>query len=452
LRHPVFRGQKYVPKGYRLRLPYRNDENWQILVTKIEDKFYKHYQKKSRIYTVQRGDTAGEIARIHGVKLADLIAANNLNSRATIYVNQNLRIPLPDDKPVLVAKHQPKTPPQSKDAVASPSKQAESGVPNREEIKKRLDIASQSVGQTSGLSRQNARVVEAGHPLEPVGGKVSDNTRQEGRKESPTGPPDNNLIVDFPMVEYLPARQQSAQPPVETADLVSDDVEGTGGTEALLPVPVNEMHDKAIARLSDNQQSKEMKVGDVPESEPSTFPPEKSEPLLSREMETRSATPAIKSPQNNPEVVLAHLVVLKTWIQNGKQVGIIQVEVEETIGHYAEWLNVAAGEIRHLNGFSYEQALHLNRKIRIPLHRVTQEEFVEKRFEYHQELAEDFFASYRVEKVLTYAIKRGDNIWTLSHQEFQVPLWLIRIYNAGVDFSALVPSQKLLIPIIEKKV
>jgi membrane-bound lytic murein transglycosylase D len=47
-------------------------------------------------------------------------------------------------------------------------------------------------------------------------------------------------------------------------------------------------------------------------------------------------------------------------------------------------------------------------------------------------------------------IKRGDNIWTLANQEFEIPLWLIKKYNADLDFNALVPSQKLLIPVIEK--
>jgi membrane-bound lytic murein transglycosylase D len=81
---------------------------------------------------------------------------------------------------------------------------------------------------------------------------------------------------------------------------------------------------------------------------------------------------------------------------------------------------------------------------------VSKEEFEEKRFEFHQELAEDFFATYRVETVRTYFIKKGDNIWTLSRQEFEVPLWLIKRYNADVDFRALIPSQKLLIPVVEK--
>ncbi len=61
--------------------------------------------------------------------------------------------------------------------------------------------------------------------------------------------------------------------------------------------------------------------------------------------------PAIKSAQNHPEIILANLMVKKTWNQNGKEVGNMRVEVEETLGHYAEWLDVSAREIRRLNGF-----------------------------------------------------------------------------------------------------
>jgi len=443
LRHPVFRGQKYVPKGYRIRLPYRNDIDWGTLVAKLEDQFYKNYQKKSSIYTVQRGDTAGKIAKIHGVKLADLIAANNLNSRATIYVNQNLRIPLADEPSILVAKRQPKKPLPAKGLAAPSPIQAESGVATPETTETPLVIASQSAV---------VRVVEAKHSLEPVAGTVPDKALQEAQVESAQGAPDANLFVDNPMVAYLPDRPQSVQVPVQTADPVSDDIEGTGEIEDSAAMPANKTDDNAVTRLADNQPSNDVKTADVPEPAPSPLPQEKSKPALSPAIDTRPAPPAIKSPQHSPEVVLANLLVKKTWIQKGKQVGIIRVDVEETLGHYAEWLGVAAREIRRLNGMRYGRALQLNQKLKIPLHRVTREEFVEKRFEYHQELAEDFFASYRVEKVRTYSIKRGDNIWTLSYQEFEVPLWLIKRYNAGVDFSSLVPAQTLLIPIIEKNV
>jgi membrane-bound lytic murein transglycosylase D len=254
----------------------------------------------------------------------------------------------------------------------------------------------------------------------PVSNQKTNLAQEKALKESPKDQPENSLFVANSTVEYSPNPKIDTKPTVVVALREADKPE----TES---APV-------LADLAPDSEEK-LRVSE-----------------LSREMETRPATPGINSPQNHPEVVLANLAVKKTWDQNRKQVGIIRVEVEETLGHYAEWLNVPAREIRRLNGFRYGRALHLNQKIKIPLHRVTREEFVEKRFEHHQELAEDFFASYRVERVMTYSIKKGDNIWTLSYQEFEVPLWLIKRYNAGVDFSALIPSQKLLIPIIEKNV
>jgi membrane-bound lytic murein transglycosylase D len=159
--------------------------------------------------------------------------------------------------------------------------------------------------------------------------------------------------------------------------------------------------------------------------------------------------PPVKS-SLNPDVMQAKLDVEYLRRYRGRLVGSIQVQVEETLGHYAEWLEISAGEIRRLNGFNYGKPIRISESIMIPLRRVTKEVFEEKRFEYHKELAEDFFVSYRVEKVLTYTIKRGDNIWTLSKEKFEVPLWLIKKYNVDLDFNALLPSQKLIIPIIEK--
>ena len=107
LGHPVFHGKKYVPGGYRLRLPNGSNENGEALISKLPEKLYRHHQKRSHIYTVRRGDTAGEIARNHDVRLNELIASNNLNARATIYVNQRIKIPLPAEKAVQIAKNKP---------------------------------------------------------------------------------------------------------------------------------------------------------------------------------------------------------------------------------------------------------------------------------------------------------------------------------------------------------
>jgi membrane-bound lytic murein transglycosylase D len=44
-------------------------------------------------YVVQRGDTLGAIARARGVSLSNLLAANGLSRRSTIYPGQQLAIP-----------------------------------------------------------------------------------------------------------------------------------------------------------------------------------------------------------------------------------------------------------------------------------------------------------------------------------------------------------------------
>jgi membrane-bound lytic murein transglycosylase D len=104
LRSPVFSGQKLVPKGYPLRLPSQQDRNWESLIAELSPEIFKHYQKRSRFYTVRKGDTASEIAYRHGIELQDLITANNLDTKATIYANQHLRIPLPGETiPTLVS-------------------------------------------------------------------------------------------------------------------------------------------------------------------------------------------------------------------------------------------------------------------------------------------------------------------------------------------------------------
>lgn len=98
LRRPVVKELKYVPKGYTLRLPADAVEDSRLFSTDLMQNIYKSHQKPSLFYQVKKGDTVGEIARAHGLKVSDLIAANNLDSKGTIYVNQKLRLPSPDRK------------------------------------------------------------------------------------------------------------------------------------------------------------------------------------------------------------------------------------------------------------------------------------------------------------------------------------------------------------------
>jgi membrane-bound lytic murein transglycosylase D len=206
--------------------------------------------------------------------------------------------------------------------------------------------------------------------------------------------------------------------------------------------------------------------GPVPVSDPFVMDNEltRTDPTLSAKENTVSVSTNAPESENapasdsasagalDPKMVIGNLSITRVVSNDDRPIGIIQVEIEETIGHYAEWLGVRAAEIRHLNAIPYGQVIHIGQQLKIPLGRATKEAFEEQRFEYHKELVEDFFSSYRIEAVQVYCIKKGDTLWTLANEKFELPLWLIRRYNPDTDLARLIPSRNLQIPVVEKAI
>ena len=155
-------------------------------------------------------------------------------------------------------------------------------------------------------------------------------------------------------------------------------------------------------------------------------------------------------PPLNPAKVLGNLGVEQVTKKQGKSYGLVRVEAEETLGHYARWLGIRAWDLRHLNNLRYEQSLTVNQKIKIPLAKGGKERFEAQRYEFHKEMVEDFFAAYRLkEGTRAYQVKQGDTIWSLCETEFELPFWLIKKYNPSVDFAQLKPGLRLVVPRVE---
>jgi membrane-bound lytic murein transglycosylase D len=319
LRDPVIKGQKFVPKNYELRLPLDGAAPQQALAS-IPESLFEPRQKPSRFYTVQRGDTAGRIARRHDVRLKDLILANNLSRRATIYPHQTLRIPLQSEA-AGAKTPQPENPPVT--ALASSHKS----------------------------------------PDEPMG----------------TQP-------DKPETSPYPA-------PI---------------LASMIPAPA--------------------------------APPD---PLVVMD-------PAREPPAPSEQVIAAEVSFQRTMEDGGQTVGVIRVEVEETLGHYAEWAGVRTWQIRRMNALPYGRTLHLHQKLKIPLHQTAIQVFEQNRYEYHKRLQEDFFSVYRISTLVPYRIQFGDNFWTLCQTRFEIPMWLLSNCNPQVDFADLRVQQKVMIPVVEK--
>jgi len=91
LLHPIWQGEKYIPKGYPLRLP--GSAEILALSKNMPKSMFMSKQKRSQYYKVRRGDTASGIAHRFDIPLKKLIKINKLNKNAVVYVGQKLRIP-----------------------------------------------------------------------------------------------------------------------------------------------------------------------------------------------------------------------------------------------------------------------------------------------------------------------------------------------------------------------
>jgi membrane-bound lytic murein transglycosylase D len=161
---------------------------------------------------------------------------------------------------------------------------------------------------------------------------------------------------------------------------------------------------------------------------------------MTRDLQTR----VVRAPQH----ALAH-----TWLRtlDFPQNGQVRVEPDETLGHFAEWLQTSTQRLRNLNRLSHSEPIRIEQPLLLTFENVTPEEFHRRRLEYHQGIEEDFYNNYSVVGETAYKVKRGDNIWIICNREFEIPYWLIKRYNPQADLLRLSAGQELIVPIVEPK-
>jgi membrane-bound lytic murein transglycosylase D len=126
------------------------------------------------------------------------------------------------------------------------------------------------------------------------------------------------------------------------------------------------------------------------------------------------------------------------------------VDAGETLGHFAEWLEVPTQRLRDLNDISGDRALAIGQRIELDFHRIGPKTFLLRRMEYHKGVEEDFFGSWRVTGTLSHRLRSGESLWLLSKKKYRVPIWLIHRYNPDADLTRLVPGSELQIPVVER--
>ncbi len=127
----------------------------------------------------------------------------------------------------------------------------------------------------------------------------------------------------------------------------------------------------------------------------------------------------------------------------------IEVQAMETLGHYAEWLDLRASRLRRVNNRRYGVPLVIGQRLTLDFSRVSREEFERRRTAYQKDIQQDFFMGRQIQGTREHVVRRGDSLWELTQQQYEVPLWLLRQYNPELDPDRLQLGMVLVIPILK---
>jgi membrane-bound lytic murein transglycosylase D len=118
----------------------------------------------------------------------------------------------------------------------------------------------------------------------------------------------------------------------------------------------------------------------------------------------------------------------------------ITVQALETLGHYADWLEIPTQRLRDINSLSFREAVVLGQSLTLDFARIDAPTFEQRRRAYHQQIQSDFFAAYQIGEIESHVIKPGESLWVLAARRYNVPVWLLRQYNPDLNFDRIQPG------------
>jgi len=433
LRAPVWRGEKYVPRGFVLRIPRGlggASSTRALAAIPPGERFVA--QRPDTVYTVRRGDTLSTIARRFGVRQSELVALNGLRSRHYLRIGQRLRLPGGDGGAVAsvadLADFDGRYRVRRGDTLSAIARrfgvgQAELVAANDLRNRHRLRVGQELVVPVGG---NEAVQVAKGPGAAAAGGE--DSTRRQ--RESPTQP-----------VQVASADPAVEPTPVPAPAPAGDAAREPSPTEAPAPDPSRAEEAGGTSTAPDTPSSQPSPPGPAP-SPPASASPAPAETESTAALARVDSSPGAAEPVSHPPPASLPAV---------SSDGYTEVEPGETLGHYADWLEIPTAHLRRLNGMRGRSDIAMGQQVRLDFSRVSAEAFEVRRRAYHESLRQTFFADYRVAGTRVHVLRRGETLWSLSRSHRQVPLWLLRHYNPHVDLSALHPGERLRIPQVEPR-
>jgi membrane-bound lytic murein transglycosylase D len=426
LRPSVWNGAKFVPKGYPVRVPAEAvSQAPTTLLAAIPESERIAQQKRDRWHKVRRGESLSKIARRYHTSQRELVALNNLRSRHRIRAGQVLRLPDDGSAPLVV---------------------------------------SRSAPPSDGIYR-----VRRGDSLSIVAARfgvgVNDLVRWNRLRNK------HRLAIGQPLQVSAPGAEPAAAPTTVVARADAAPAPAAPRTATPPPAPAKSEPEPVTTARNEPEPAKTARSEPAPTPPaPSEAAPAPSEPAPAPvEPAEAGTTPPVLGPVvaaiPDDETLGEELPSASTIVVARESGGVavpdpsnytvsrgsVIVQAEETLGHYAEWLEVSTSRLRRLNNMRYGTPLVIGRRKKLDFSRVTPEVFEQRRLAFHRDLQEEFFSAFVVNGTQTHTLRRGDSLWYLANEKYEVPIWLLRHYNPEIDFGALPAGTPMVIPNLEPR-
>ncbi|MEE8542637.1 MAG: LysM peptidoglycan-binding domain-containing protein [Gammaproteobacteria bacterium] len=414
LTEAVWSGDKFVPRGFDLRLPVAMMPDAVGYLAAIPATQRYTAQMPDIIHRVRSGDTVSQIATRYRVSVASLVQLNGLRSRNFIRAGQVLRLPGSEGTlPMTLAKFNGEEPGETYVVRAGDS----------------IDRISRRFGVSERLLLTRNRIADKN--LIYIG--------QELRLGSPTEPSDESVVEV--MLARVEPPAPAELPPAAMLSTVSTAaaIEQAAGPVALVPdVPM-----PLVSGPVDFRPAERVPEPPVFIREPAETPVEEAAPLL-------VADSLEAEPEFAPDVnVLASVQAEMAADPSDYLVsadGTIEVQALETLGHYADWLEIRTQRLRDINGMPFRQAVVIGQRLRINFSLVDRATFEQRRMEYQRRTQEAFFLAYQITDTREHVVQTGESLYLLALRTYQVPVWLLRQFNPDLDLDRVSPGTVVKFP------
>jgi len=427
-RPTIFNGTRLVPRGYRLRLPVDTAEKWtpELLSARLPSNELYAGQVTPRTHRVRRGETMAAIAQRYGMTADRLAAMNGLSTGAALRAGR--RLALPEQLPRMLTASAAPAATAAATAAASPSPENATAATAPAE-----DFYVVRRGDSLQLIAARVRVPEA--YLLKMNSLKNPDFLYEGQRLR---------IAGEATVVVTAATEAESEVKVAAIDAARGEAQREGAAVEVVREETTRPIGSGEPTRGRARSAAAVAMAAASTTEVATSVVQAAEGA--REPVSASQAEAL-SPALGPAGVSQGLAdSIDYQIRDD---GSIRVEATETLGQYADWLQIATQKLRVLNKLKSKQPVLLGQKLNLDYSRVSREAFEQLRRDYHAKLQGEFFVSHRIAGTEVYIVRRGDSLWTMTQKFSNLPIWLLRQYNPDTDLSDLRAGTQVVMPKVE---